>query len=46
MSEIFFKVESECLDFGAKCREQIHWTIWRDSQGKGRVPKEFFFLEK
>jgi len=24
-------VESERLDCGAKCMEQINWTIWRDS---------------
>jgi len=27
MPVIFKKVESERLDFGAKCREQIHWSI-------------------
>jgi len=31
MPVILKNVESERLDFGAKCREKIHWTIWRDS---------------
>jgi len=27
MPVIFFKGESVRIDCGAKCREQIHWTI-------------------
>jgi len=41
MPVIFKKVESERLDCGAKCREQIHRMIWRDSKAKGRIPNSF-----
>jgi len=38
----FFKVESERLDCGAKCMEQINWTIWRDSERAGYQKKNYF----